>query len=40
MKQEFIEKYYLDKEAEIDIGGSTIYRDVIFECKDLILSLK
>ncbi|MHB8103731.1 MAG: MM0924 family protein [Methanosarcina sp.] len=40
MKQEFIEKYYLGKEVEIDIGGSTTYRGVAAECKDGILSLK
>lgn len=40
MKQEFIEKYYMGKEVEIDIGGNTMYRGIAAECKDGILSLK
>lgn len=40
MKQEFIEKYYLGKEVEIDIGGNTTYRGIAAECKDGVLSLK
>lgn len=40
MKQEFIEKYYLGKEVEIDIGGSTTYRGIVAECNDGVLSLK
>ena len=40
MKQEFIEKYYLGKEVEIDIGGSTTYRGIAAECNAGVLSLK
>lgn len=40
MKQEFIEKYYLGKEVEIDIGGNTTYRGIAAECNDGVLSLK
>jgi hypothetical protein len=39
MKQEFIEKYYLGEEVEIDIGGSTTYRGIASECNDRVLSL-
>jgi len=40
MKQKFIEEYYLGTEVEIDIGGKTLYRGVITECNDGILSLR
>lgn len=40
MKQSFIEKYYMDKEVEIDIGGEDNYRGIVAECNDGILSLK
>lgn len=40
MKQEFIEKYYLGKEVEVDIGGNTTYRGIAAECNDGVLSLK
>lgn len=40
MKQEFIEKNYLGKEVEIDIGGKTTYRGIAAEVSDGILSLK
>ncbi|HHV23633.1 MAG: hypothetical protein PHG79_12415 [Methanosarcina sp.] len=40
MKQEFIEEYYLDKEVEIDIGGRTLYKGVVTECSDGVLSLR
>lgn len=40
VKQEFIEKYYLGKEVEIDIGGNTTYRGIAAECNDGVLSLK
>lgn len=40
MKQEFIEKYYMGKEVEIDIGGQTTYRGIAAECNDGVLSLK
>lgn len=40
MKQEFIEKYYLGKEVEIDVRGRNTYRGIAAECKDGVLSLK
>ncbi len=40
MKQEFIEKYYLGKEVEIDVCGRNTYRGIAAECKDGVLSLK
>ena len=40
MKQEFIEENYLDTEVEIDIGGRTLYKGVVTQCNDGILSLK
>ncbi len=40
MKQEFIEKYYIDKNVSIDIGGKDIYKGTAAECADGVLSLK
>ncbi len=40
MKQSFIEKYYMQKDVEIDIGGEENYRGIIAECNDGTLSLK
>lgn len=40
MKQEFIEKYYMDKEVTIDIGGKDLYKGIAAECADGVLSLK
>lgn len=40
MKQEFIEKYYVDKEVTIDIGGRDNYKGIAAECNDGVLSLK
>ncbi|MCQ6962274.1 MAG: hypothetical protein PWP14_1664 [Methanolobus sp.] len=40
MKQSFIERYYMQKEVEIDIGGEENYRGIAAECNDGILSLK
>lgn|GEM_PF-626979 len=40
IKQEFIEKYYLGKEVELDIGGNNTYKGIVAECKDGVLSLK
>ena len=40
MKQEFIEKYYLGKEVEIDVAESNTYRGIATECKEGVLSLK
>ena len=40
MNQEFIEKYYLGNEVEVDLGGETTYRGITAECNDGVLSLK
>lgn len=40
MKQAFIEENYLDIEVEIDIGGRTLYKGVVTECNDGVLSLR
>lgn len=40
MKQSFIEKYYMDKDVEIDVGGEGHYRGIVAECNDGVLSLK
>jgi hypothetical protein len=40
LKQSFIDKYYMQKEVEIDIGGEDNYRGIVAECNDGVLSLK